>query len=70
MRKLILVEFDFQTGDNRYDNAYRLVVVDQNEGYTETDLLNRSIDIFVSKFKESFPESALIRAVPHATIGA
>lgn len=69
MRKLILCNFKAKTGDYEFED-YRLVVVNHNEGDTETDMLLKASKAFTKDFPVYFPSSELLSVGPLPTWGA
>lgn len=69
MRKLILVEFEGQTGPTHVFKGYRLVVVNNGPDETEEDLLIKAGGLFERQFSDHFPGSTILSIMPYATWG-
>lgn len=69
MRKLVLTNFKAKTGNYEFED-YRLVVVNHNEGETETDMLLKASRAFTKDFPVYFPGSELLSVGPLPTWGA
>jgi hypothetical protein len=68
MRKLILTQIFYQTGDLKTVD-YRLVVVNHQEGEVEEDLLRKAAAQVEAWFPKNHPESNGLGIVPKATVG-